>query len=382
MRRRVTGGKLSVMACATTTTATATLSEKEVTRSIWMDRSHILRPSPPVNLLSQLKEYKKWASNDFVLQRAREREGMFTSPGASITAQLQQCLAEDFIAVNESLGVFACLKHMVVHRCGELWHRLKGWLNLEDDASLQCRPICIGGSNEPGWCCTFSRKHLPNSDALRWTMQNVQTSSDLAIMVYGTGRQREDKNSHSRTLVGGTMETRKRNFDDAFSSGVMKHGLLRKAIMTMVKALVDENNRRRYNDIIQKRSGRPNELLQVSFFTLGVQLLLQKRLVDLCEYLLKQVDTKDIDALIFYALKITVEGSKSGPNVIFSRLPIKGLIPLPLETVFEEAFGICLGQYSKTVMKISRVTGDESFAQNMCYVCSSCISSDKWSTSK
>ena len=162
----------------------------------------------------------------------------------------------------------------------------------------------------------------------------------------------------------------------------MKHSLLRKAIMTMVKALIDEKNRRHYNDIVRKRSGQPNELLQVSSFTLGVQLLLQKRLVDLCEYLLKQVDTKDTDALIFYALKIIIEGSKSGPNVVFSRLPVKGLIPLPLDTIFEEAFGICLGQYSKTVMRISRVTGDESFAQNMCYNCSPCVSSDKCLTSK
>ena len=201
------------MAYATTTTATATatLSGKEVTPSTWIDRSHILRPSPPVNLLSQLKEYKRWTSDEFVLQRAREREGIFTSPGTNSTAQLQQCLANDFIAVNESLGIFACLKQMVVHCCGEPWHRLRGWLELEDDASLQCRPIRIGGSNEPGWCCTLSRKHLPNSDALWWTTQNVQTSSDLAIMVYGTGGQREDKNSHSRTLVGGTIETRKRN---------------------------------------------------------------------------------------------------------------------------------------------------------------------------
>lgn len=343
---------------------------KEVTPSTssekTIDGSHVPRLTPPVNLLRQLKEIQPWANDEYVLQKAREKFGMFTATRLNGVARLQGCNDEDFVWVNQSFGVLVCLKHMVVHRCGETWQRLRCWLDLGDDgSSLYCRRIRIGGSNEPSWCCAFSRKRLPDSDTLQMTVSPVQNLSDLAAMVYGTGMQSRNEIAHSSVLIGGTMGRQKHSFDDNSCLGMKRHNLLKQCIDAMVKGLVDPDKRAKYNNIIKRRVGNFQSLHNKQF-TPGVQLLLRSRLLDLCTHLLRElkVDNKDMNSLVFFALVMILDGPQLGPDIVAPRLCLRWLVPLPVETLFEAAFGLCLSQYSKTVTKIQRVTGNPRFAHD------------------
>ena len=135
---------------ATTATATATAAtSKGMTQSSWIeatvDMSQAMRPSPPVNLLQQVKNHRDWVSDEYVLRMARQKFGVFTSTLVTGAARSEQCLAKDFVCVQEPLGVFACLKHMVVHRCNESWQQLKKWIDLPDgESSLRCYKIMVG----------------------------------------------------------------------------------------------------------------------------------------------------------------------------------------------------------------------------------------------
>ena len=352
----------------------ATAAGRVVADAMWtkdtIDVGHALRVTPPVNLLRQVKEHRNWEDDDFVLRVARRNHGVFTSTSTAATGQLHKCEPEDFVYVYEPLGVLACLKHMVVHRCGESWQRLRQWINLPNNASsLQCRRIRLGKSNEPSWCCAFSRKRLPDADALEMNVSSIHSSADLAAMVYGTGMQSKRQETNAPALVGGTLKrsgSQKRCFDDAFHTGVKRHTLLKQTISVMVKALVDPQKRAKYNGIIQERGGR-GKLLNLQELTPGIQLVLRHRLIDLCERLLEELKKEKIDmnSLVFFALRVTAEGPQFGKDAIASPLPVRRLRPLPMETMFEEAFGLSLRNYSKTATKITRVIGDTRFARQM-----------------
>lgn len=344
-----------------------------VTESSWIettiDIGHTLRTLPPVNLLRQVREHKRWAGDEYVLRVARQKFGVFTSTTPTGAARLEECLPEEFVCVHEPLGVMACLKHMVVHRCGESWQQVRGWIDLGDGASLQCRQIAVGGSNELDWCCAFSRKRLHDADALQMTASKVETLSDLASMVYGTGMQPKERVGYKHKLIGGTTGhpgRRKRSCDDAFHFGERRNDLLRQTIDAVVRALIDPEKRTRYNKVIRER-GSKGKLLQLKQFTPGIQLLLQNRLMELCRRLLQELkmEDKDFTSLVFFALNIVIAGPQLGPDVVVPRLPVSQLTPLPIETLFEQAFGLMLFQYSKMATKIQRVTGNLRFAQTM-----------------
>ena len=60
-----------------------------------------------------------------------------------------------------------------------------------------------------------------------------------------------------------------------------------------------------------------------------------------------KVDKKKMNSLVFFALGITVQGRQLGPDIVPPRLLVRILAPLPIETLFERAFGLPLSQYSK-----------------------------------
>lgn len=363
----------------------AAASTAVVAQSTWIeatvDMGHALRPSPPVSVLQEIKKHQQWANDEYVLRMARQKYGDFTSTIATGSARSGQCRAEDFDCVYEPLGVFACLRHMVVHRCGESWQQVKGWIDLPDGASsLLCRKILVGGSKEANWCCAFSRKLLPDAAALSMTTSPVKTLSDLGAVVYGKGRRDDDP--YRGGLIGGTLRrsgSQKRSYDDAFHSCTKRHDLLKQTIDAMVKALVDPQKRAEYNDMIRQRAGKC-EPLHLKKFAPSVQLLLRSRLLALCGRLLQEsdmkVDKKDMNSLVFFALNITVEGPRLGSDVIAPRLPVRWLRPLPIETIFERAFGLPLSQYSKMATRIQRLTGDSRFAQDAGW----CVSPDEGDT--
>ena len=357
-----------------------------VTQSSWMEETidigHTIRTLPPVNLFQQVREHEQWASDEYVLRVARQKFGVFTSTTPTGAAYLEQCLPEEFVCVHEPLGVMACLKHMVVHRCGESWQRVRRWIDLCDEASLQCRRIVVGGSNELDWCCAFSRKRLHDADVLKMTSSKVETLNDLAVMVYGTGVQPRERVGYKHVLIGGTMGQsgkRKRCFDDAFHFGEKRYDLLRQTIHAVVRALIDPEKRTRYNKVIRER-GSKGKLLQLQNFTPGIQLLLQNRLMELCQRLLPELkmENKDFTSLVFFALNIVIDGPQLGPDVVVPRLPVSQLAPLPIETLFEQAFGLMLFQYSKMATKIQRVTGNPRFAQSMGWCTESTATSFKY----
>ena len=360
---------------ATTATATATAATSTgMTQSSWIeatvDMSQAMRPSPPVNLLQQVKNHRDWVSDEYVLRMARQKFGVFTSTHVTGAARSEQCLAKDFVCVHEPLGVFACLKHMVVHRCNESWQQVKRWIDLPDgESSLQCRKIMVGASNEVSWCCAVSRKLLPDTTALQMTISSVTTLNDLGAVVYGKG-QRED-NAYSGRLIGGSVRrsgSQKRSFDDAFDLYTKRHDLLKQTINAVITALIDTQKRANYNNLIRQRAGRC-EPLHLKEFVPGIQLLLRSRLLTLCERLVQEldvkVDKKEMNSLVFFALGITVQGRQLGPDIVAPRLPARNLAPLPIETLFERAFGLPLSQYSKMATRIQRLTGDPRFAHKL-----------------
>lgn len=342
---------------------------------------HALRPSPPVNLLVPIKRHRSWASDEFVLRVARRKWNVFTSTStATVGGQLHQCQPEDFVLVHEPLGVFACLKHMVVHRCGESWQQVRQWIDLPNNASsLQCRRIRVGGRSEPNWCCAISRQRLPNADALEMNASSIHSLNDLAMMVYGTDTYTKGKDSISNNVpIGGSFkgsDSHKRSLQDTFHLGIKRHALLKQTIDTMVDALVDPRKRIKYNHIVQKQrqgggSGSASRIepLQLEPWTPGIQVLLRHRLHHLCTRLLENMNDGekiDLNSLVFFALRITVEGPQCGREIVAPRLPVRWLSPLPVETLFEMAFGIHLSNYSKASTRIQRITGDPRFARQM-----------------
>ena len=360
---------------ATTATATATTATSMgMTQSSWIeatvDMSQAMRPSPPVNLLQQIKNHRDWVSDEYVLRMARQKFGVFTSTLVTGAAGSKRCLAKDFVCVHEPLGVFACLEHRVVHRCNKSWQQVKRWIDLPDgESSLRCHKIMVGASNEVNWCCAVSRKLLPDTAALQMTISSVTTLNDLGAVVYGN-RQRED-NAYSGRLIGGSVRrsgSQKRSFDDAFDLYTKRHDLLKQTINAMITALIDPRKREKYNNLIRQRAGRC-EPLHLKEFAPGVQLLLRSRLLTLCERLDQEldvkVDKKEMNSLVFFALGITVHGRQLGPDIIAPRLPVRHLAPLPIETLFEQAFGLPLSQYSKMTTRIQRLTGDPRFAHKL-----------------
>ena len=363
------------MMSANTTIATATAAKSTgMTQSSWIeatvDMSQAMRPSPPVNLLQQIKNHRDWVSDEYVLRMARQKFGVFTSTLVTGAAGSERCLAKDFVCVHEPLGVFACLKHMVVHRCNESWQQVKRWIDLPDgESSLRCHKIMVGASNEVNWCCAVSRKLLPDTAALQMTISSVTTLNDLGAVVYGN-RQRED-NAYSGRLIGGSVRrsgSQKRSFDDAFDLYTKRHDLLKQTINVTITALIDPRKREKYNNLIRQRAGRC-EPLHLKEFAPGVQLLLRSRLLTLCKRLDQEldvkVDKKEMNSLVFFALGITVQGRQLGPDIIAPRLPVRHLAPLPIETLFEQAFGLPLSQYSKMTTRIQRLTGDPRFAHKL-----------------
>lgn len=345
---------------------------EKVAEATWIDDamavSHILRPTPPVYMLTLMKEHRKWACDAFVLRMARQKYGVFTSMSFAAADDTQQCRPEDFVFVYEPLGVLACLSHMVVHRCGYSWRKISRWIDLPNNgSSLRCRRTLVGGRSETNWCCAFSRQRLPDADVLAMTITPpVKNLHDLAEQVYGSKAFKDQHGSKGHVPVGGSLNGHKRRFEDAFHLGVKRSALLTQTIDEMVQALTCPTRRIKYNTIIQQRSGQC-QLLKLEPLSLGAQFLLRARLVKLCERLLEQLkgDKVDMNSLVFIALRITVEGPQLGEDVIVPRLPVQGLAPLPLETTFTMAFGVPFCNYSKTAKRIQLIIGDPRLTRYM-----------------
>lgn len=355
-------------------------TKREAADTAWIEDalvlSHALRPFPPVYMSPVIEEYRPWACDDFVLCLARKKHGVFTSMSFDVVGSLHRCRPEDFLYVHEPLGVMACLIHMVVHRCGGAWKQVASWIDLPNNgSSLHCRPILVGSKSEPNWCCAFSRKRLSEADDLDLTTTPINDLYDLAGKVYGAKGSLEQKGGNAHLSVGCTFRARKRGFDDAFHSGIKKSTSLKQVIDTMVDALVNPSKRTRYNAIIEQQSGQRKSFLKLEPSTPGIQFILRVRLLELCERLLEELKgcKVDLNSLVFIALRVTIEGPKSGKFVAVPRFPVRIFKPLPIETVFTTAFDIPLRQYSKTFKRIQLVIGNPRFTRQMGW----CVESNK-----
>lgn len=329
--------------------------------------SQKLRPSPPVYMLSQVKEHRQWACDHFVLCVARKKYGVFTSTSFVTVGNLHQCQPEDFVYVHESLGVLACLRHMVVHRCGASWRQVRNWVDLPNNgSSMRCRRILVGGRSETNWCCAFSRQRLPEADALEMTMTPVENSLDLAVKVYGSKVGADQQQRKVHVSAGGRATAQKRSFEDTFHLGVKRSALLKQTIDAMVEALETPSKRAKYNSIVRQRSGKC-EILGMETPTPGIRFLLRVRLLRLCQRLLEELkgDKIDMNSLVFIALRVIVEGPQFGEDVIAPRLPVRALNPLPVETVLKMAFDIPIRNYSKTSKRIRLIIGNPQFTRHM-----------------